>query len=79
MSLMFNKSFSKYGDIYTMYNSHLSAFVNYVCATAIVGDAKDRHDFFFKILKEELNHRQRTGDVNQNQIVTGNHASLFDK
>lgn len=60
-ALDFNQSFSRHGSIYTKYASKIQAFINYVCASAIVGDAKDRHDFFFKILKEELSYRERVG------------------
>lgn len=40
-ALDFNQSFSRHGSIYTKYASKIQAFINYVCASAIVGDAKD--------------------------------------
>lgn len=68
-ALQFNQSFSRHGYIFSSYIQKISTFINYVCASTIVGDAKDRHDFFFKMLKEELSYRERIGEVsNTNQV-----------
>ena len=63
-ALDFNQAFSQYGDVFYSYSKNTATFVNYISASTLVGDAKDRHDFFFKMLKEELSSKQRAGDIN---------------
>ena len=57
----FREAMTRYGTILNYYNSQNDANVCFISATTIIGDAKDRHELFFKLLKEELTQKQRLG------------------
>lgn len=52
-------AYSRHGKILTYYNKGNNAHIYFVGASTIVGDSKDRHELFFKLLKEELSAQER--------------------
>jgi len=58
-SVNFKKIYSKYGSIYCFYNEFTDAHIYFVSTSTIVGDASDRHELFFMLLKEELTTKKR--------------------
>jgi hypothetical protein len=57
----FRESVTRYGTIMNYYNYENDAHICFICASTIIGDAKDRHELFFKLLREELTQKQRLG------------------
>ncbi len=55
----FWQSYSRHGKIMTYYNKDNNAHIFFVGASTLVGDSKDRHELFFKLLKEELTEAER--------------------
>ncbi len=53
----FTLAMTRYGNILVSYAKKGDAYICFLCAKAIIGDAKDRHELFFKLLKEELETR----------------------
>ena len=57
----FREAVTRYGTMMNYYNKENDAHICFLCASTIIGDAKDRHELFFKLLREELSHKQRLG------------------
>lgn len=55
----FSIAYSRHGKIMTYYNKGNNAHIYFIGASTIVGDSKDRHELFFKLLKEELSEQER--------------------
>lgn len=55
----FKEAYTRFGSIFVSYNEFNNAHVYYVSTSTIVGDAKDRHELFFKLLKDELMEKER--------------------
>ena len=57
----FREAVTRYGTMMNYYNRENDAHICFLCATTVIGDAKDRHELFFKLLREELVANQRRG------------------
>jgi hypothetical protein len=57
----FREATTRYGTMMNYYNKENNAHICFICASTIIGDAKDRHEIFFKLLREELTQKQRLG------------------
>ncbi len=57
----FREAITRYGTMLNSYNKENDAHICFLCASTIIGDAKDRHELFFKLLREELTQKQRLG------------------
>lgn len=62
----FREAVTRYGTMMNYYNKENDAHICFVCASTIIGDAKDRHELFFKMLRDELTHKQRLGIHSKN-------------
>ncbi len=50
----FKHAYTRHGYIMTYYNIENRAYISFLSASVIIGDAKDRHEHFFDILKGNL-------------------------
>lgn len=55
----FREAVTRYGTMMNYYNRENNAHICFLCASTVIGDAKDRHELFFKLLREELIANQR--------------------
>lgn len=55
----FWQSYSRHGKIMAYYNKNNNAHIFFVGASTLVGDSKDRHELFFKLLKDEMSAQER--------------------
>lgn len=56
----FRYAYSRHGKAMFYYNQNNNAHIYFVGASTLVGDSQDRHELFFKLLKEELTEQERT-------------------
>lgn len=57
----FTEAFTRHGYILNYYNPGNSANITFISASSIVCDAQDRHELFFKLLREEMTESERIG------------------
>lgn len=57
----FVEAVTRYGHMLNYYNKANNAHICFLSASTIIGDAKDRHEIFFKLLREELSAGKRLG------------------
>ena len=57
----FREAGTRYGTMMNYYSPENDAHISFICASTIIGDAKDRHELFFRLLREELTQKQRLG------------------
>jgi DNA-binding transcriptional regulator PaaX len=57
----FVEAVTRHGYMLNYYNKANDAHICFLSASTIIGDARDRHELFFKLLREELSANQRHG------------------
>lgn len=62
LSMDFVENCTRIGKVFSTYNKRNSAFIFALGTSSIISDANDRHELFFKILRDEMTYMQRNGD-----------------